>query len=388
VRITHLGLRNWRTLKNLDVALGERLIIVGANASGKSNLLDSIRFIRDLTLDGGGLQQAVRDRGGISHLRCLYARNNNRGLVSVFVDLGDDATKQVWRYELSIKGEKGGLNRPIIASERVMFNGDVILDRPDEADRSDPDRLTQTALEQISANKEFRDIAEFFSATRYLHLVPQIIRDPGRGGDVANDPFGGDFIIRMYSAPARRREIWLRRITDALKIAVPQFDSLQINTDETGRPHLQGRYANWRGTGSWQDERELGDGTLRLVGLLWTLVEGGRKGALVLLEEPELSLHPEVVRVLPRILARAQRSNGSQVLLTTHSPDLLADEGVRPDEVLVLTVTDDGSVGSLLSDDADATELIQLGFALDEVVRKRSAPANVEQLALADLLRG
>ena len=83
MRITHLGLRNWRTLKNLDVALGERLIIVGANASGKSNLLDSIRFIRDLTLDGGGLQQAVRDRGGISHLRCLYARNNNRGLVSL-----------------------------------------------------------------------------------------------------------------------------------------------------------------------------------------------------------------------------------------------------------------------------------------------------------------
>ena len=148
-----------------------------------------------------------------------------------------------------------------------------------------------------------------------------------------------------------------RRITDALRIAVPQFDSLQISTDETGKPHLQGRYSNWRGTGSWQDERELSDGMLRLVGLLWTL-------------------------------ARAQRSNGSQILLTTHSPDLLADEGVRPDEVLVLSVTDDGSVGSLLSDDPESIELIELGFALDDVVRKRSAPANIEQLALADLLRG
>lgn len=65
MRITNLTLRNWRNFKNLEVRMGERLIVVGPNASGKSNLLDSIRFLRDLSRDGGGLQSAIRSRGGV-----------------------------------------------------------------------------------------------------------------------------------------------------------------------------------------------------------------------------------------------------------------------------------------------------------------------------------
>lgn len=89
-------------------------------------------------------------------------------------------------------------------------------------------------------------------------------------------------------------------------------------------------------------------GRLRLIGLLWSLVEVGRKGAPVLLEEPELSLHPAVVSLLPRVLTGARRGSGAQVLLTTHSPALLQDEGIRPDEVLVLTVNPDGTTGKTL----------------------------------------
>jgi len=54
--------------------------------------------------------------------------------------------------------------------------------------------LTQTYLEQINANREFRDIAEFFASVRYLHLVPQLVRDPDRSLGRRNDPYGGDFL--------------------------------------------------------------------------------------------------------------------------------------------------------------------------------------------------
>jgi predicted ATPase len=65
MRMTHLKLSNWRNFKTVDVDVPTRLFVLGPNASGKSNLLDAVRFLRDLTVDGGGFQQAVKDRGGL-----------------------------------------------------------------------------------------------------------------------------------------------------------------------------------------------------------------------------------------------------------------------------------------------------------------------------------
>ena len=380
MRITSLTLKNWRNFKTLSIDVGSRLIIVGPNASGKSNLLDSIRFLRDLTLDGGGLQSAVRNRGGLSRVRCLYARSHFRGWVGIDVTLGEDDDPEIWKYSLSFNGEKGGLNRPVVASERVWHQGKLILERPDNLDDDDPERLTQTTLEQISANKSFRPVAEFFRETRYLHLVPQIIRDSKRSGDIRDDPFGGDFIARMNRVPPKTRDAWLRRITKSLQIAVPQFESLEVKLDAAGTPHLESRYTHWRRSGARQDEGDLSDGTLRLIGLLWSLVEVGRRAAPVLLEEPELSLHPAVISLLPSVLAGAQRRNGAQIMLTTHSPDLLTDEGIRPEEVLLLTPTSDGTVGATLNQFPDAMELIDAGLPLIDVIRPRTGPDDIERL--------
>lgn len=384
MRITRLTLRNWRTFKNLDVPVGQRLIVIGPNASGKSNLLDSIRFLRDLATPGGGLQDAMRGRGGLGRVRCLFARNNHHGWVGITVVLTNGADEP-WTYSVSCKSEPRGLHRTVVAEEVVKHGDRILLQRPDEKDRLDPERLTQTALEQISENKDFRVVAEFFAETRYLHLVPQVIRDASRAGDTFDDPFGGDFIARMNRVPMRTREAWLRRVTQALQVAVPQFSALEVTVDDSGRPHLESRYTHWRTRGARQDERDLSDGTLRLIGLLWSLVEVGRRGAPILLEEPELSLHPAVVRMLPSVLARAQRSNGAQVLLTTHSPDLLSDEGIRADEVLVLTPTDDGTEGHVLSEDDHAVLLLASGLNVAEVGLPRTEPPDMEGLATVNM---
>lgn len=388
MRITSLTLKNWRTFKNLHLDIGERLIVVGPNASGKSNLLDSVRFLRDLASPDGGLQSAVRSRGGVSRVRCLFARNNNKGLVEIAVTLGDDEEPAQWTYSVSFRNEPTGLHRLIVAREVVKQGDKTLVQRPDADDEADPERLIQTALEQISVNRPFRVVADFLAETRYLHLVPQIIRDFRRASDVRDDPFGGDFIARMNQVQTRTRNAWLRRITESLQIAVPQFESLDVIVDEAGRPHLEGRYTNWRQAGARQDERDFSDGTLRLIGLLWSLVEVGSKRAAVLLEEPELSLHPSVVRVLPRVLARVQRRNGPQVLLTTHSPDLLADETVGLDEVLELEPTPDGTVGHVLSGVPSLVQDWEDGIPLSDIFRARSGPPGIERLATVNLAVG
>ena len=97
MRIERLSVKNWRNFKKAEIDIDRRLFIVGLNASGKSNLLDALRFLHDVA--DRGLRHAVQSRGGMARLRCLSARNNNHGWVGLGVTLRDsDNTK--WTYEL------------------------------------------------------------------------------------------------------------------------------------------------------------------------------------------------------------------------------------------------------------------------------------------------
>ncbi|RJQ42795.1 MAG: hypothetical protein C4538_13030 [Nitrospiraceae bacterium] len=77
MRISRIKLVNWKNFKEADVELKHRAFIVGPNASGKSNFLDAIRFLRDIVRQGGSLQEAVRIRDGVSKIRCVAARRNS-----------------------------------------------------------------------------------------------------------------------------------------------------------------------------------------------------------------------------------------------------------------------------------------------------------------------
>src|SRR5208283_3360163 len=99
--ISHLSLKNWRNFRSADVRLAQRVFLTGPNASGKSNLLDVFRFLRDIAKPGGGLQSAVRDRGGLSKVRCLAARREPD--IEIDVELSDDGEQPRWRYAIGIK---------------------------------------------------------------------------------------------------------------------------------------------------------------------------------------------------------------------------------------------------------------------------------------------
>lgn len=380
MQITHVTAHNWRNFKNLDVAVADRLLIVGPNAAGKSNLLDLFRFLGDISRKGGGLAAALEARGGLSRARCLFARNNHKGELAIMVDLRDGEDE--WRYELAIKGKKGGHNHPIVVREIVTRNGSELLSRPDTNDDRDPDQLTQTHLEQISANREFRPIAEYFAKVNYFHLVPQMIRYPQAGG-ASPRVFGSSMIADMNATPVRTRQAWFRRIERALQSAVPGFETLRLEVDKAGQPHLIAGYRNWRRNPSEQNETDFSDGTLRLIGLLWTIISSPANGGVLLLEEPELSLNAAVVQKLASLLAMAQRGTSMQVILSTHSPELLDDEGIRPGEVLVLQVTSDATVANQLSEIAEAEAQISADLPLSEVVAELINPGDLTGLIKA-----
>ncbi len=113
------------------------------------------------------------------------------------------------------------------------------------------------------------------------------------------------------------------------------------------------------------------------MGLLWATMDG--TGPL-LLEEPELSLHPEVVRHIPQMFGRLQARRGRQVWLSSHSSELLEDEGIGLDEVWVLIPASEGTEVRPATDLDDVRQLLDSGFSLADAVVPRTRPANVEQL--------
>lgn len=375
LRVSHVHLENWRNFTLVDVDLQRRVFLVGPNASGKSNLLDVFRFLQNIVSVGGGFREAVRRRGGVSRLRCLAARRYSD--IVIRVNIGGDEHASAWQYE--IRFNQDNLQRPVLKEEQVSKEGTVILTRPNEDDEEDPERLTQTYLEQVNVNRDFREVANFFTSIRYLHIVPQLIREPDRSVGKQNDPFGGDFLEQIARTQEKTQKARLRRIRDTLRVAVPLLTELELYRDARGTPHLRGKYEHWRPRGAWQTEEDFSDGTLRLMGLLWAALDG--TGPL-LLEEPELSLHPDAVRFIPQMFARLQRRLGRQVLVSTHSTDLLRDEGIGLDEVLLLEPGSEGTSVRPASDFVEIKSLLEGGLSLADAVIPLTRPQKVEQLAI------
>ena len=162
---------------------------------------------------------------------------------------------------------------------------------------------------------------------------------------------------------------------------MPQLEEITFERDSTtGQPHLRVRFDNWRAHDVSQREDQLSDGTLRLIGLFWSLLE---RGGPLLLEEPEISLNRDIVRRLPPLIYRlsvpVRRRRGyerhtqrRQVILTTHSPDLLSDPGIDGWGVPCITPGKNGSMVKPLASDPAVRQMLEAGVMPSEVAPFRS----------------
>ena len=234
-------------------------------------------------------------------------------------------------------------------------------------------------MEQINVNRPFRQVADFFDSVTYLHLVPQLVRHGTEigGNRMENDPFGQGFLEKIAATNVQTRVSRLNKIQGAIVHIVPQLKEIVFERDEaTGRPHLKARFDNWRQHDAWLRENQFSDGTLRLIGLFWSLLENE---ALLLLEEPEISLNRDIVLRLSSLVYRLSRpvrrrregqrfSEQRQVILTTHSSYLLCDQGIDGREVLYITPGREGSVIRSMDDDPRMRQVLETGVLPGEIV--------------------
>jgi predicted ATPase len=376
--VSHISLRNWRNFTKAEANLSETVYLLGPNASGKSNFLDIFRFMRDIVNpNGGGLQQALASRGGLGKVRSLAARKNPHVELEFELrdSLDDFSTQPDWKYHLSIQAEGSGRQRPLIQREVVYRLGELLLSRPDDDDKSDRERLTQTHLEQINMNREFRDIATFFEDVLYLHLVPQLLKFGEHAflPNLSSDPFGQGFLEQIAGTPKKTRDSRLSRIQDILEGAIPHFQQLKFVQDEkTGKPHLEMLYKHWRPNAGWQREDQFSDGTLRLIAMLWTLLSSN---SMILLEEPELSLHSRVVEQIPKLVYKTRQSRkkaGGQILISTHSEAMLSDTSIDG-SFLILKPGSEGEATIIVPPSEDDLMAMRSGMSAADILLPQTA---------------
>ncbi|AWA31061.1 AAA family ATPase [Flavobacterium magnum] len=379
--ISRIKLANWKNFQNVDIELKNRVFMVGANASGKSNFLDAIRFVRDIVKQAGGLQYAVDQRGGVSKIRSLTARRRSDVALELYLS-PNDSNEVTWIYYLSFKSFGGGIiaKQATILEERVTNNnGKVIVNRNSKDKNEDSETLKFTWLEQPNSNKDFRDINFFFREVQYLHIVPQLIRDPESYLIASNkeDFYGRNLLDKIDRTNKQTQNSYLKRINDVLKLAVPQLSNIKFVKDEKGIPHLEAIYEHWRSKGAKQQESQFSDGTLRLIGFMWALLDGQET---ILLEEPELYLHSAIVKQLPEFIYNLQRRKGRvrQVIISTHSYDILSSEGIGQEETLVLLTTPEGTEIKKAMDIEDVKRYLDAGFSMAESVIPKVSPQNIQ----------
>ena len=380
--IRKLKLKNWRNFKEASIDFSRISYVIGPNASGKSNLLDVFRFLRDICKpSGGGLQQAVALRDGIPRLRCLHARKDPEVRIEVHLSARMDSETPDWKYILGFKPEGKGAQRILVSAEEVWQGNNCLVQRPDIDDQNDDQLLTETYLEQTRANQTFRNLNTVFSQITYLHLVPQMLKYAERigGQQLEDDPFGQGFLEKIARSTEKARQSRLKKIEKALSAAVPNFKELRLKRDGMGHPHLEALYEHHRPNAGWQSEEHFSDGTLRLIGILWSLLDGQ---GLLLMEEPELSLHKAVVEQVPLMIDKIlrQSKNKRQVLISTHSDTLLSNPGIDPRSIVVLEPDKEGS--KVRGVNREELAALEVGLSVADVVMPKTRPDGVEQLGL------
>ena len=338
--ITRVALKNYKSIAACDVELRSLTFLVGPNGVGKSNFLDSLRFVADaLNLS---LDHAIRDRGGIDDVRYRSGENPNYFGIRLDFTLPDGFTGHYAfrmvaplhrRYE--VQAEECMLRNTQRPTQEEFFhieNGTVIKTSAEVAPAAATDRLY---LVNASGLPEFRPVYEAFSQMGFYSLNPNKIRDlqaPDPGDLLIRDGSNLTSVLDRLSVPVRRRiEEYLGAVVPSVRgVRVKQFgpkETLEFWQDFAGSEVSRRFLAN-----------NMSDGTLRALGILVALFQEHhdpkKRVLLVGIEEPEIALHPAAVGVLLDGLQDA--ADKTQVIITSHSSDLLDDKDLDPESILAV----------------------------------------------------
>jgi len=395
VFLRRVVLQNYMSIARCSLDLRALNFLVGQNGAGKSNFLDALRFTADSL--NTSVEHALRDRGGIDEVRRRSAGHpTNFGVRLDWSLPSGDSGVYAFRIGAKPQGafevqrEQGTVNfaKPTTASASYEIRAGQIhqcsLASPPAAAS---DRLFLVA---VSGQPEFRPLYDALLRLGLYNFNPDVIRElqsPDPGEVLTSDGRNlASVLKRLADQPNGRMD----RLVEMLGQVVPDLTSVThrpVGKKETleFRQLVAGSKDTWR-----FDAENMSDGTLRSLAVLVALFQppatDGRAVRVVGIEEPETAIYPGAVSVLRGALLEASRQ--TQVIVTSHSPDLLDDKQISADMIIsvtsrsgetILGPVDEASKNSIRDHLFTAGELLRLNqIATDETAHQQSTAAPLD----------
>ena len=346
--LTRVKLRNYKSIAACDVAPAQLSFLVGPNGSGKSNFLDALRFIADSLRFS--IDHALRDRGGINEVRRRSGGHPTHFGIRVEFNLEDSQGHYSFRVGAKAGGgyevqreechvfQRGPLFQRGSDEQHYYYNverGRVVKSTLSPPPAAAADRLY---LVNVSGVDAFRPVYDALSGTGFYNLNPEAIRDVQQTDPGELLKRDGSNAASVLATLGTRSSDFKKRIEDYLGKVVPGVagvDRRTVGPRETleFRQEVRGAQHPWRFFAS-----NMSDGTLRAFGVLLALfqVAGNSEShrRLIGIEEPEVALHPAAAGVLIDSLRDA--AEHAQILVTSHSPDLLDNNEISADSIFAV----------------------------------------------------
>lgn len=393
MKLTHIAITNWRNFAHIEFDLSSRLFVVGPNSSGKTNLLAALRFLSDVARQGlvatseylGGPSRYIHagaDSVSFSVSADVDTRQITYNLSLRKVRVIDDFSLGRIRLHPSSKGIPEDLleaDQPRILQPQVVvkpvslsFDGLTTMEiagPPDEGQLEDETAFPVVDDVFVEDEKLLIDgedvtgvpgtkrvsgsalsIRNMLSGIRYIHPNPKKMLERS---DYYDPDHGTGFFQHAGRFSDQQLDAVVDRIRPIMASVVPEVPNLSYQRMGLGREVVFYSDTPVHGASGVYSHEQFSEGTLRLLGMLFNLATLPRDTSVVLIEEPETFLQASVVRSLPSLLAEIAMNRDVQMVISTHSPELIDSELVLPSQVLMLRSENGETTGQLLSQSND-----------------------------------
>ncbi|SIO64005.1 AAA family ATPase [Paraburkholderia phenazinium] len=336
--VTKLTIAGFKSIRELrDFELRNLNVLIGANGAGKSNFIGLFRMLAEMYEER--LQLYVQQQGGPDALMHFSRKTTD----AIQVGLTFEGT-DIYRFELTATND----NRLIFTSETFSYGKEGVLPGMVWSFAGTP----ESSLRQIASEHQLPYVAAVIEGTRVYHFhdtgEKARVKQPHAINDTLRLKVDGANLAAYLSMLKTEHTDSYRQIVDTVRLVAPFFDDFVFRTDPVSKIQLE-----WTERGDPDTPftaHALSDGTLRFICLSTLLLQPwDLMPATILIDEPELGLHPYAVNLLADLLKRA--SEQKQLIVSTQSVELL--NRMEPGDVIVVDRKDNASTFHRL----DATQL-------------------------------